>query len=45
MTRPTLRDLEHHAAFLERHIDEHGRAVLETPEGEKAISAGDLFLA
>ncbi|HYI10964.1 MAG TPA: biotin--[acetyl-CoA-carboxylase] ligase [Thermoanaerobaculia bacterium] len=26
-------------------IDEHGRAVLETPEGELRVSAGDLFLA
>jgi BirA family transcriptional regulator, biotin operon repressor / biotin---[acetyl-CoA-carboxylase] ligase len=26
-------------------IDEHGRAVLTTPEGEQRISAGDLFLA
>ena len=26
-------------------IDEHGRAVLITPDGELAISAGDLFLA
>jgi Biotin-(acetyl-CoA carboxylase) ligase len=26
-------------------IDEHGRAVLMTPDGELAISAGDLFLA
>ena len=27
------------------HIDEHGRAVLTTREGELAVSAGDLFLA
>jgi BirA family biotin operon repressor/biotin-[acetyl-CoA-carboxylase] ligase len=27
------------------HIDEHGRAVLNTPEGVIAVSAGDLFLA
>lgn len=27
------------------HIDEHGRAILRTPAGELAISAGDLFLA
>jgi biotin-(acetyl-CoA carboxylase) ligase len=26
-------------------IDEHGRAVLNTADGEVAISAGDLFLA
>ena len=26
------------------HIDEHGRAVLETDEGTVAVSAGDLFL-
>ena len=28
-----------------RRIDEHGRAVLHTPAGEIALSAGDLFLA
>jgi len=27
------------------HIDEHGRAVLNTANGDLAISAGDLFLA
>lgn len=27
------------------HIDEHGRAVLDTPNGQIAVSAGDLFLA
>lgn len=27
------------------HIDEHGRAVLNSAEGEIAVSAGDLFLA
>jgi BirA family biotin operon repressor/biotin-[acetyl-CoA-carboxylase] ligase len=27
------------------HIDEYGRAVLNTPEGVIAVSAGDLFLA
>jgi BirA family biotin operon repressor/biotin-[acetyl-CoA-carboxylase] ligase len=27
------------------HLDEHGRAVLNTPDGPLAVSAGDLFLA
>jgi BirA family transcriptional regulator, biotin operon repressor / biotin---[acetyl-CoA-carboxylase] ligase len=41
-----------HCVFGERtvsgtwsHIDEHGRAVLDTPEGVLSVSAGDLFLA
>ena len=27
------------------HLDDHGRAVLNSPSGEIAVSAGDLFLA